>query len=200
MFLGNSVLRTIYGTIRKSLTCGLACCALLTPAQIGGFITKSYLTWRWTLYLPSIIAFASGLGALAFQDESYPPVILVAKAVRLRRLTRNWGIHAKQEEVEINITELIMRNTSRPLSMLVSEPILLLITLYVSYVAPSGVERYIISDTNLSFIYGLLFLSLTAYDIIFGEIYDFELGVSGLPFLAAIGKPQTASEYRLVMY
>lgn len=43
------------------------------------------------------MGYAAGVAALFFQDESYGPVILVSKASELRRLTRNWGIHAKQE-------------------------------------------------------------------------------------------------------
>lgn len=33
----------------------------------------------------------------------------------------------------------------------------------------------------MSFIYGLLYLSLTAYGLIFEEVYGFSLGVAGLP-------------------
>ena len=38
----------------------------------------------------------------------------------------------------------------------------------------------------MSFIYGLLYLSLTSYQIIFGELYGFAPGVSGLPYIALI--------------
>jgi DHA1 family multidrug resistance protein-like MFS transporter len=58
--------------------------------RIGGFITKSYLGWRWTQYIPSFMAFTCAILALFFLDESYPPIILVSKASELRRLTRNW--------------------------------------------------------------------------------------------------------------
>ena len=43
------------------------------------------------------MGYASGIASLFFQEESYGPVILVAKAAELRRLTHNWGIHAKQD-------------------------------------------------------------------------------------------------------
>lgn len=38
----------------------------------------------------------------------------------------------------------------------------------------------------MSFIYGLLYLSLTSYAIIFGGLYDIDLGESGLPYIAMI--------------
>ena len=37
-----------------------------------------------------------------------------------------------------------------------------------------------------SFIYGLLYLNLTAYSLVFGNVYEFSLGVSGLPYIAPI--------------
>lgn len=135
---------------------------------VGGFITKSYLGWRWTAYIPSFMGFAACVLSLFFQDETYGPVILVGKASELRRLTRNWGIHAKQEEVEVDFKELAIKNLSRPLRILFTEPIVLIITIY------------------MSFIYGILYLNLTAYGIVFGQIYGFSLGVSGLPYFGMI--------------
>lgn len=82
---------------------------------------------------------------LLFLEETYPPVVLVSKASELRRRTKNWGIHAKQEEIEIDFRELVTKNFSRPMRLLVTEPIVLLISIY------------------LAFIYGLLYLFLTAY-------------------------------------
>lgn len=38
----------------------------------------------------------------------------------------------------------------------------------------------------MSFIYGILYLSLTAYSITFGQIYGFSPGVSGLPYIGTI--------------
>lgn len=100
-------------------------CGPLAGPLIGGFITKSYLGWRWTQYIPAFMAFSCAISALLLLDESYPPIILVSKASELRRLTRNWGIHAKQEEVEVDIKELVVKNVSRPLRILFGEPIVL---------------------------------------------------------------------------
>ena len=136
--------------------------------MLGGFITKSYLGWRFTAWVPAWMSYASIFLVWQFQAETYGPVILVSKAAELRRLTRNWGIHAKQEEVEVDLKELAVKNVSRPLRILFTEPIVLIITIY------------------MSFIYGLLYLNLTAYAIVFQQIYGWELGVAGLPFMALI--------------
>lgn len=101
---------------------------LLAPF-IGGFIDMSYLGWRWTEYITAIMGFF-GLGLLLlFLEETYPPIVLVNKAAELRRRTKNWGIHAKQDEIEIDLRELLEKNLSRPMRMLVSEPIVLLLSI-----------------------------------------------------------------------
>ncbi|KAF4629983.1 hypothetical protein G7Y89_g8164 [Cudoniella acicularis] len=143
------------------------CGPLLAPF-IGGFIVESYLGWRWTEWLPAIMGFFSFGLNLLFLEETYPPVILVSKAAELRRRTRNWGIHAKQEEIEIDFRELITKNFSRPMRLLVTEPIVLLLSIY------------------MAFIYGLLYLFLTAYPIVFQQIHGMSPGVGGLPYFGMI--------------
>ncbi|KAJ4296412.1 hypothetical protein N0V90_006457 [Kalmusia sp. IMI 367209] len=140
---------------------------LLAPF-VGGFIVMSHLGWRWTEYIVAIMGFTAFTLNLLFLEESYPPEILVAKASELRRRTKNWGIHAKQEEIEIDFRELMQKNFSRPLRMLVSEPIVLLLSIY------------------MAFIYGLLYLFLTAYPLVFQGVHHMNLGVGGLPFFGMI--------------
>jgi MFS transporter, DHA1 family, multidrug resistance protein len=120
---------------------------LLAPF-VGGFIDMSYLGWRWTEYITAIMGFL-GLGlSLLFLEETYPPLILVNKAAELRRRTKTWGIHAKQEEIEVDFRELVEKNLSRPIRMLYKEPIVLALSIY------------------LAFVYGLLYLFLSFYPIV----------------------------------
>jgi MFS transporter, DHA1 family, multidrug resistance protein len=49
-------------------------------------------------------------------------------------LTAGTGIHAKQEEVEVDLRELLSKNISRPLRILFTEPIVLLVTIYLSFI------------------------------------------------------------------
>ncbi|UPX20263.1 uncharacterized protein EKO05_0010502 [Ascochyta rabiei] len=135
---------------------------------ISGFITESYLGWRWTMYISSFMGFLTFGLLLFFLEETYPPVVLINKASELRRRTKNWGIHAKQEEIEVDFKELIVKNVSRPMRILFTEPIVLLITIY------------------MSFIYGLLYLFLTAYALVFQGVYGWSSGVSGLAYFGMI--------------
>ncbi|KAL8674930.1 MAG: hypothetical protein Q9168_000633 [Polycauliona sp. 1 TL-2023] len=150
---------------------------LLAPF-IGGFIIMNpALGWRWTEYIVSIMGFlAFGLDLL-FLEETYPPIVLEQKASMLRRRTLNWGIHAKQEEIEVDFRELVTKNFSRPLRLLVTEPIVLLLSIY------------------MAFIYGLLYLFLTAYPIVFQQIHGFSPGVGGLPFFGMILGQLAAGAY-----
>ena len=131
---------------------------------IGGFIQASYLGWRWNIYIPGMMGSLALVLCIFVVQESYPPIVLVGKASELRRRTKNWGIHAKQEEVEVDLKELVTKNFSRPIRLLVTEPVVLLITLY------------------MSFIYGLLYCFLTAYPLVFQGVHHIKPGVAGLPF------------------
>jgi DHA1 family multidrug resistance protein-like MFS transporter len=143
------------------------CGPLLAPS-LGGFIAKSYLGWRFTAYIPAFLGFAAATLALLFQKETYGPVILVSKAADLRRRTQNWGIRARQEEVEVDFKELVSQNLSRPLRILFTEPIVLLVTLYSS------------------FLYALLYTSLTAFQLVFAGVHGFGPGNDGLPYYGVL--------------
>jgi DHA1 family multidrug resistance protein-like MFS transporter len=125
----------------------------------------------------AIMGFLAFFLDLFFLEETYPPIILVSKAAELRRRTKNWGIHAKQEEIEIDFRELINKNFSRPMRLLATEPIVLLLSIY------------------MAFIYGLLYLFLTAYPIVFQQIHGFNGGVGGLPYFGMIIGMLLASLY-----
>ncbi|KAF4772220.1 hypothetical protein N7455_009060 [Penicillium solitum] len=135
---------------------------------VGGFVTMSYLGWRWTEYITAIWAFAmAGIGILVI-PETFEGTLLKRRARRLRTKTENWALHAKVEEKVVSPRDIAVRYLLRPFQMLVHEPILLLITLYVG------------------FIYGFLYLCFVAYPISFQEQRGWNDGVGALPFVAVI--------------
>ena len=153
----------------------------VTDDGTGGFIVQNpNLGWRWTEYLVTILGGVAFLLDLFFMEETYPPVVLVEKAAELRRRTKNWGIHAKQEEIEVDFRELVSKNLSRPLRILVGEPIVLLISIY------------------MAFIYGLLYLSLTSYPIVFQSIHGFTPGNAGLCFFGMVVGQVLAGLYMIL--
>ncbi|KAJ5599817.1 Major facilitator superfamily domain general substrate transporter [Penicillium hetheringtonii] len=171
-----AVVAAVFSDIFNNRTRGIAIACFsstvflgpLIAPFIGGFINMSYLGWRWTAWIPAFMGYAAFVMNLFFLKESYPPVVLVEKASELRRRTKNWGIHAKQEEIEVDFRELIVNNFSRPLKLLFYEPLIMAVTIY------------------LSFIYGLLYCFLTAYTLVFQQEYGMNAGVGGLPLFGLV--------------
>ncbi|KAL4809315.1 major facilitator superfamily domain-containing protein [Aspergillus unguis] len=141
---------------------------LLAP-MIGGFIVMNEnLGWRWTHYLAGILGVVSFVSVFLFLDESYHPSILVWKARNLRRDTGNRDIHAKHEEVKLNVKTIIRDYLTIPLKLLGRDLIILCVCVFGA------------------FVYGLLYLFLTAYPVIFQGVHGMNPGVGGIPFIAVI--------------
>lgn len=155
---------------------------------VGSFITQSYLGWRWTMWVTAIVAYSFVIIAFFALPETYGPVLLTRKAGRLRYETKNWAIHSKMEEDRQDFQSLLRVYLLRPWGkqnlkllihvqlpeplqctvLLATEPILVLITLY------------------LSFLYGLLFLFFEAYPISFQEDRHWKPQISALAFLGIL--------------
>ncbi|KAL7932455.1 major facilitator superfamily domain-containing protein [Trichoderma chlorosporum] len=129
---------------------------------IGGFVYQ-YKGWRWTSWVVLILA-AVALSALLTLKETYPPTILRRKAARLRKETDDprWWC---QYDQKVSTLQLLKINLSRPLVMVVTEPILLFMDLWVALV------------------YGILYLCFIAYPIVFSKHRSWGPGVSGLAYL-----------------
>ncbi|KAI9930459.1 Citrinin biosynthesis cluster MFS transporter mrr1 [Aspergillus wentii] len=136
---------------------------------VGGFITDSYLGWRWTAWITLIASSFFGLIALVIVPETYGPVLLQRRAARLRRETRNWAYHSFLDEHRPTASDIVWKYLLRPIQMLFLEPILLLITLY------------------LALVYGILYLFFEAYPVSFQEVRGWtNEGIAGLPFVGIL--------------
>ncbi|KAF4313514.1 Major facilitator superfamily [Botryosphaeria dothidea] len=133
---------------------------------VGGFITMSYLGWRWTEYITAIMAFFFGAVGFLIVPETYAPVLLQRRAKKIRYETRNWAIHSRHDESQVDLRYIMQKFIARPFAMLFLEPILLLVTLYMSVV------------------YGILYLFFESYPIAFQETRGWNEGVGALPFLS----------------
>ncbi|KAF7596234.1 hypothetical protein BBP40_002767 [Aspergillus hancockii] len=133
---------------------------------VGGFVTMSHLGWRWTQWLTLIFALFFVLVYFFTVPETYGPVLLSRRAAKRRQETRNWALHALADERHINPRDIGRVYLLKPWIMLLQEPILALITLY------------------LGFIYGFLYLCFEAFPITFQEKRGWNKGVGALPFLA----------------
>ena len=162
-------LADFWGPVERGFALGLfAGATFIGPVAgpiVGGFITQSYLGWRWTAWITLIMASFFGPLAYFICPESYAPVVLQRKAAKIRFETKNWAIRAPADENQVNMKEIVNKYLLRPFVMMAFEPILLLITFY------------------MSIIYGILYLFFEAYPIAFQEARGWNGGVGSLPFL-----------------
>lgn len=167
-----SVLADLYNNTYRGVAISLYALTVFAGPFIapftGGFIDSSSLGWRWTLYIPAILSLVNGIISLFFLRETYVPCLLVAKAAGIRRQTKNMLMYAEHEKVDVDPKDLIEKYFTRPLRMLVTEPVILLVSLY------------------MSFIYGLVYCLLEAYPLVFEKIHHITPGVSGLPFIGLL--------------
>jgi DHA1 family multidrug resistance protein-like MFS transporter len=113
-----------------------------------------------------IFAGVCWLVAVVFLPETYAPVLLARKAQRLRAAApENVLVYAEHEAQDWSVRAVAQRSVLRPFAMLAKEPILLLITLYMSV------------------IYGLLYGLFEALPIIFMEVRGFSAGQAALVFI-----------------
>ena len=138
----------------------------LGPIIGGAFITAG-IGWRWVQYLTGILMMVVWVFDILILDETYAPVLLVYKARRLRIKTGNWALHAKHEEWDPSIKEMVLKFGVRPFQMLLT-PICFSMALYAS------------------FCYGLLYANLAAFPIVFQEKRGWNPLVGSLPFLGLL--------------
>ncbi|KAH8665543.1 major facilitator superfamily domain-containing protein [Ilyonectria robusta] len=133
----------------------------------GGAIMHSSLGWRWTQYVTAIyMAVVVILGSFLL-SESYGPMLLVAKARRMRLQTGNWAYHAKHEEWDPTFKEMTTKFLVRPLRLLAT-PVCFLFALHSS------------------FVYSIVYLNLGAFPIIFQGERGWNEFTGSLPFLALL--------------
>lgn len=129
----------------------------------GGFLSDSK-GWRWTFWIIVIVAGTLAVAMLLLAKESYAPVILQRRVLRLRKETGNERLRSK---LDAGLTKLdyFKRSIIRPLRMLARSPICVIYALYVSV------------------IYGYLYLLFTSISGVFMSNYGFDDSVVGLVFL-----------------
>ena len=163
-----AVLSDLYTNVHRGLAISVYALTvfggpLLAPI-VGGFVSLT-IGWRWTLYITAIMGFLDAVLFLIWLEETYHSIILAKKARVIRHQTGNWGVHAKYEKMELDFQEIWRKYFTRPVRMLFTEPIVLAVTMY------------------MSFIYGIVYAFLGAYPVVFQGVYGMNGGVGALPFL-----------------
>lgn len=132
---------------------------------VGGFIGVSGVSWRWLFWVCTIFSGVCFLVTALTLRETYAPVILKRKAARIRKETQDDRYKAPLDLVKLDARALFQGTLAKPFILLVQEPMLLAITIY------------------MSFVYGVLYLLFEAYPIVFQQGHGFNAGIGGLMFV-----------------
>ncbi|KAG5290066.1 MFS multidrug transporter [Histoplasma ohiense] len=142
---------------------------LLGPAIgpiLGGVITNS-VGWRWLFWVLSIFDAILTISAIWLFPECYEQLLLHRKAIKLRKETgrayhTRWDIHSQP------LTQKLKRSVVRPVWMLVTQPIIQLVSLFLAY--------------N----FGTLYFVLTSFASIWITQYHQSVSASGLHYIALV--------------
>ena len=139
-------------------------CGPVVGPVVTGWITVG--SGRLDLFFWVNMAFAGVVSIImCLVPETYAPVILKRRAKRLRAETGNPNIMTEQEAENLSLRELLNTVLVRPISMMLTEPVLDLMNMYIVL------------------IYSLLYAFFFAYPVIFGEIHGYNDGQIGLMFI-----------------
>lgn len=101
---------------------------------------------------------------ILFTRETFAPLILERKTKRLRKQTGNMALRSKLDK-NISNQEIFIRAIVRPTKMLLFSPI------------------SIFFAVSCAIVYGVLYLLLTTFPMVFSDVYGFGPGTSGLTYI-----------------
>ena len=110
------------------------------------------------------------------------PVLIVKRAKKIRKETGDSRYWAPLERDKMTFGQRAKHTLGRPFIVLVNEPMLIAITVYMS-VCIDLVQPGAALNPLLQFMYGCIYLLFEAYPIVFTQGHHFNQGISGLMFL-----------------
>ncbi|QIW99200.1 hypothetical protein AMS68_004718 [Peltaster fructicola] len=135
---------------------------------VGGFVGET-VGWRW---VQGVMAIFTGvlwiIGTLTI-PETYAPVLLRARAKKLSQKTGM--VYKTQTDIdqgEVSLARVLKTALSRPWILLFREPIVLLLSIYMSV------------------IYGTLYMLFGAFPIVYQQERGWSAGIGGLAFLGVM--------------
>lgn len=131
---------------------------------LGDFINQ-FADWRWSFYV--LLIWAAVMLALItlFIPETYHPVLLRRKAIKLRIETSDERWHAPIEKRDKSILQTVIRSCYRPFMLLALEPMCLNLCIFSAILL------------------GILYLWFGAFNLVFEDNHDFEQWQVGLTYM-----------------
>ncbi len=153
-----------------------AVCGPSLGPLVGGFASNGFQprigldAWRWTIWPLLFLGGFTLIILIVFLPETSANNILYRRARRLRKVTGNPHLRTKGELFSATLTgkELAMMIFVRPFQLGLGEAIILAINVHIALV------------------YGILYLWLEAFPIVFEQVHGFNPGQLGLAFLGIL--------------
>lgn len=135
--VGSGILADIYGPITRGVAVGMSASimnigSIIAPIA-GAYIVGQY-GWRWTAWVTLILCGVVGIHAALLLRESSHNRILMRRAARLRRETGNMNLRARAEMASLEPQVLLRKYCTKPVRMFIQEPILIVMTIYLTLV------------------------------------------------------------------
>lgn len=168
--VGSGLLADIFGPITRGIAVGTSASIMNLGSTIspivGAYIVDRY-NWRWTAWTSLILCGVVGLLCIVLLRESSHNRLLMRRAAHLRRETGNPNYRARAEMASLNPQVLLRKYCTKPIRMFCQEPILIVMTTY------------------LTLVYGTLYLSYQLFPRAF-RMRGWSVPTATLPF-AAVG-------------
>ncbi|KAI0747878.1 MFS general substrate transporter [Daedaleopsis nitida] len=134
---------------------------------VGGWVSQSRLGWRFSFWIMFIVSALNALACIFITPETYGPVLLRRRARKLMKASGKKVIYVSRFDLNRSqsFVSIMKRDMSRPFSFLFTEPIVLLLAIYIAIA------------------YATLYAFFAAFPIVFQQHRHFSEGEGGLAFL-----------------
>ncbi|EJU03572.1 MFS general substrate transporter [Dacryopinax primogenitus] len=155
--------------IPMSLFALMACLMTgLGPVTVGYVDMNPHLEWRWIQWLGLIFGGACFAFMCIVMKETRASILLTREAAKLRKETGDNRYRARVEDERTSLKTLIYISFTRPLFLLITEPVVASFSLWVG------------------FAWGMLYCLLESVPYVFQTIYGFNTGELGLAFISMV--------------
>ncbi|KAJ6786178.1 hypothetical protein PWT90_00740 [Aphanocladium album] len=133
---------------------------------LGAFITET-IGWRWDDWIVLIPGVLVTVSIILFCPESNHKVLMRRKVARMKKTLRREDLRSCYDTANVSPTrsQILMNGIMRPAKMMVLSPIVVALSVHVS------------------FLYGTLYLLFNTISTVFHGNYGWNLGVSGLAYI-----------------
>jgi multidrug resistance protein len=133
----------------------------------GGFVTQS-TTWRWIFYATTIADAVVQFFGLFLLRETFPPVLLRRKKLKLIKETGNQLLYTEADHPTRSVLSSIRSAMVRPFRLLGTQAIVQVLAVYMGYIN------------------GLIYLVLTTFPTLWTspDYYNESVGIGGLNYIS----------------